>query len=270
MGEDRARPDQAEAVVDVEIIGGLRETAGDEGDLARILGEVGVHQHVGMRGDQRAGIGELLGAGGGREARRDGIAEAAAAAPPGDQGLGVGAAGGDGVAQALRPQVHQHLAGDDPHVARERGFEERVDRAGMDGGEDERAGRAVPEQLVEEEGGDLVGMAAVGEGLFGREDMAFEPLHELLAVRGDALDLRIMDMGIDEAGDDQAVQPFGRDVGEPVAEIGLGGRRRGRGRPPPRAGRPRNGGSRRRRRRPDRRERSGSRRGTPSCRGSSA
>ena len=80
----------------------------------------------------------------------------------------------------------------------------------MDGGEDERAGGAVAEQFVEEEGGDVVGMGAVGEGLFGREDMAFEPLHELLAVRGDALDLRIMDMGVDEAGDDQAVELLDR------------------------------------------------------------
>ena len=103
----------------------------------------------------------------------------------------------------------------------ERGFEQRVDRAGVDGGEDERAGGAVPEQLVEEEGGDRVGMAAVGEGLFGREDMAFEPLHELLAVRGDALDLRIMDMGVDEAGDDQAVEPFDVGLGERPGEVGM-------------------------------------------------
>ena len=60
MGEDRARPDQAEPVVDVEIVGGLGEALGDERDLARIFGEMGVHQHVGMRGDQAAGIGELL------------------------------------------------------------------------------------------------------------------------------------------------------------------------------------------------------------------
>ena len=51
MGEDRARPDQAEAVVDVEIVGGLGKAFGDEGDLARIFGKVGVHQHVGMGGE---------------------------------------------------------------------------------------------------------------------------------------------------------------------------------------------------------------------------
>ena len=62
---------------------------------------------------------------------------------------------------------------------------------------------------------------AVGEGLLGREDMAFEPLHELLAVRGDALDLRIMDMRVDEAGDDQAVERLDSDVGERVGEIGM-------------------------------------------------
>ena len=95
----------------------------------------------------------------------------------------------------------------------ERGFEQGIDRAGVDGGEDERAGGAVPEQLVEEEGRHPVGVAAVGEGFFGREDMAIEPLHELLAVRGDALDLRIMDMGVDEAGDDQAAS-FGFHPGE--------------------------------------------------------
>ena len=60
MGEDRARPDQAETVVDVEIVAGLGEALGDERDLARIFGQVGVHQHVGMGGDQLARIGELL------------------------------------------------------------------------------------------------------------------------------------------------------------------------------------------------------------------
>ena len=103
----------------------------------------------------------------------------------------------------------------------ERGLEQGVDRAGVDGGEDERAGGAVAEQLVEEEGGDRVGMGAVGEGLLGREDMAFEPLHELLAVRGDALDLRIMDMGVDEAGDDQAVERLDLGLGERLGELGM-------------------------------------------------
>ena len=180
-----------------------------------------MHQHVGVRGDQAAGIGELLVARRRHEARRDRVAEAAAAAPPGDQGLGVGAAGGDGVAQALGPRVHQHLAGDDPHVALERGLEQGVDRAGVDGGEDERAGGAVAEQLVEEEGGDRVGVGAVGEGLFGREDMALEPLHELLAVRGDALDLRIMDVGVDEARDDQPGERLDVRLGEPLRELGM-------------------------------------------------
>ena len=66
-----------------------------------------------------------------------------------------------------------------------------------------------------------IGMGAVGEGLFGREDMAFEPLHELLAVRGDALDLRIMDMGVDEAGDDQAVERLDFGLGERLGELGM-------------------------------------------------
>ena len=175
MGKDRAGPDQAEAVVDVEIVRGLRKALRDERDLAGIFGEVGVEQHIRVLGDERSGIGELLGAGGGREARRDRITQAPAAAPAGDQGRGVGAAGGDAVAQALRPEVHQHLAGDDPHVACQRCFEQGVDRACMDGGEDERAGGAVTEQFVEEEGGDVVGMGPVGEGLFRREDMAFQP-----------------------------------------------------------------------------------------------
>ncbi len=70
----------------------------------------------------------------------------------------------------------------------------------MDGAEDQSGGGAVAEQLVEEEGGDLIGMGLVGEGGFGGEDVAFEPFEQLLAMGGDAVGLGIVDVGVDEAG----------------------------------------------------------------------
>ncbi len=91
----------------------------------------------------------------------------------------------------------------------------------MDRREDERAGRPVAQQFVEEEGGDLVGMRAVREGGLGGIDMALEPLQQLPAVRGDAGDLRIMDVRVDEAGDDQAVQSLDRHAGEAPRQIGM-------------------------------------------------
>ena len=55
-------------------------------------------------------------------------------------------------------------------------------------------------------------MRAVGEGGFGGEDVALQPFEQLLAMRGDPVDLWVMNVRIDEAGDDQAGQSLDGDV----------------------------------------------------------
>ena len=42
--------------------------------------------------------------------------------------------------------------------------------------------------------------------------MAIQPVKQLFAVRGDMIHLRIMDMGVDKAGDDKAGQMVDRDA----------------------------------------------------------
>ena len=181
-----------------------------------------MHQHIGMRRDQRARAGELRVGGGQREARRDGITKPPAPAPPGDQRLAVGAAAFGRIVKRRGAEIHQHLARDDPHVAGERRLEQRVDRGRMDGGKDQCAGGAVAQQLVQEEAGDFVGMGAVRKRRFGREDMAFEPFEQLRAVRSDPIGLRVMNMRIDEARDDEpGGKMLDRHVGETLGEIGM-------------------------------------------------
>ena len=214
MREHRPRPDQPEAVVHVEIVGGVGKAPGDGGDLAVVLGEVGVHQHVGMRGDQRARLGELRVGRGQHEARRHRIAEPAAPPPARDQRLGLGTAALGRVAQGRRAGVHQHLARNDPHVPRACRLEQRVDRLRMDGREHQRAGGAVAQQLVAEEAGDRIGVGAVREACLLREDVAVEPFQQLLAMGGDAVGLRVVDMGVDEAGNDRLARP--------VCDVGFG------------------------------------------------
>ena len=65
-------------------------------------------------------------------------------------------------------------------------------------------------------------MRAVGEGLFGGVNVPIEPFQQLRAVRCDPIELRIMDMGIDEAGHDQPRQRLGGQVAEARREIGIG------------------------------------------------
>ena len=223
--EDRAWRHQAMAGVDVEVVARAGEEFADAGDLVEVLAHVSVDQDVGMGGGDLAGHGQLGVGGGDGEARRDRIAQPSAAAPGADQAFRVGAAGLDGVGEAFgRVAVHQHLAGDQAHVARQGRFEKRVHRGLVDGSEDQGAGGPVAQQLVAEEGRGLVGVGAVGEGLFGGEGVAVQPVEQLRAPGGDDVGLRIVDVGVDEAGCDQlAGKGFDGGVfGESRGEVGIG------------------------------------------------
>ena len=80
MGQDGPWPEAAGPVVDVEVVGRLGEEPGDLGQLAAVLGEVRLP--VGAHAGGQAGrLAQHLARAGDREARREGVAQAAAVAP---------------------------------------------------------------------------------------------------------------------------------------------------------------------------------------------
>ena len=109
-----------------------------------------------------------------------------------------------GVAQVLRTvAVHQHLAGNHAQTAGLGSSEKRIDRMRMNRGEDQRCRRPVAQELGEEEVGDLAPVFRVGEPSLDGERVALEPFEELLAVRGDDIGLRVVNVRVDEPRHDQ-------------------------------------------------------------------
>ncbi len=223
--EDRARADETEPVIGIEIVARAGETVEHGGAFPGVFGQMRVKQDVGVSCEQFAGQCQLLVGRGQRETGGDGVAQPALPAPFFDQHFGFGVRGFDGVLEAGGAQVHQHFAADDPHVARLGRFEQRVDRVGVDGCENQCAGRAVTQQFVTEVARNVTRMRGIGEGRFSGEDVPFQPVEELFAISRDAVHLRVVDMRIDEAGHDQAGQMFDRHIGEAGREIGIGAAR---------------------------------------------
>ena len=81
--------------------------------------------------------------------------------------------------------------------------EERVDRFRTHRAIDQRRRRALAKQLVEKEARDRSGVRGVGELLLLDERVFLQPIQELRAVGADHACLRIMDMRIYEAGQNQ-------------------------------------------------------------------
>jgi len=109
-----------------------------------------------------------------------------------------------GIAQVLGAvHVHQALAGHQPHVARQRGLEQRLHGLRVHGAIDAGAGGALSRQLVEEEGGRLGAAHRVGITRLGREGVALQPVEQPRRRRGDYIDLRQVEVGVDEARRDQ-------------------------------------------------------------------
>ena len=221
MGEHGARADQAVALVDVQIIGGVGIELGGRGHFQLVLGQVGLQPHLRMRGQQFAGHGQLLRRTGDGEAGRHRIAEAALAGPVGDQLQGLPAAILDGVEQVGRGMpVHQHLAGDQPHVSLQRLGKQRLHRALVHRAEHQGCGGAVAQQLGDEEAGRLRRVRGIGEGELGRKDMPVQPVEQLGPVGGDDVGLWKMHVQIHEPGRDQpAREAFDRCVAQARREV---------------------------------------------------
>ncbi len=110
-----------------------------------------------------------------------------------------------GIAQRLGAvAVHQALAGDEPHVARERLGEQRIDRGRMHGAEHARARCAVTGELVEEKARRFGGDRGVGVTGLDRIGVPLEPFEQPRRGRRDDVDLRQMDVRVDEIGRDDA------------------------------------------------------------------
>ncbi len=222
VGQHRQRTEQPVVVVGVDVVGPVGELSGDRGHLGRVLvdvrGEAGaVHlgQHGRARGQHRVGRGE-------REARRDGVAQPAAAVPVlrEVERLGV---------RPLRrgeQRLGQHPVADD-EPARDaqavalRLREEQVDGRGEVRPEHQRRGGARGDQARDElvrDGGGVVGR---GEVLLLRERAAVEPLQQRHAERTDHPHLGEVDVGVHQPRqqdpvaqvEDRRPGPDGRDVG---------------------------------------------------------
>ena len=140
------------------------------------------------------------------ETRRDDNPLPSAPVPSGDQRRrvvvgAVRAVAEDGGCVA----VHARLAGQH-HCAALLAFgEQGFGRDAMHRAVGDSRCRAVAQQFVDEEGGLAGGVFGRCVARFGREGVLLKPVEELGAVGGDDLRLGEMDVGIDEAGQDELV-----------------------------------------------------------------
>ena len=98
-----------------------------------------------------------------------------------------------------RVAVHHHLAGENQHFVALRRFKDGVNRTRRGGAEDRGRGRAVALQLVDEEFSNALRVCPIVELRFSREGVLVQPLQQLRAVSANDLDLRIVDMRVNEA-----------------------------------------------------------------------
>ena len=206
VAEQAARPEQPEAAIDIGVTRRLGKQLAHPGNFPARLGDMGLHVDTGMIGQQLPRPFELPWRGRGRKPRRHGVAEAIDAVPALDQRPRRLDSPVGRVPQCLgHVPIHQHLAGDQPHRAGARLVEQRIDGLGVHAAEDRRRRRAVAQQLVDEllrHHGRMVGVA---EATLGGKGIALEPVEQPLAPGSNHLHLRIVQMGIDETGNDEVV-----------------------------------------------------------------
>ncbi len=155
---------------------------------------------------QRTGQRHLFRSARRREARSDGVERAALAMPALDERLRVVVAALRGIAQGFgRVSIHEAFAGDATHAAFRDGLEERIHGLGMHGAERRHGRGAVAQAFIEKRAGDAARMRRVRELLFGDEGVFFQPVEQLLAVGAHDLQLRVMNMAIDEARQNQMI-----------------------------------------------------------------
>ena len=224
VGQRGALVQQAGAGVDVEIAARFGEQLADPAHLVLRFGHMRLHVQRGVGAAQRTGHRQLFRRAGGGEAHRHREGIAALVVPACDLRFAVAAGAGDVVAQAFGGvAIHQHLAGDEAHAALLGRLEQRVGRNRVHGREDLRRRGAVRQQRIEETRRALLRHGGIGKALFGREGVGIQPVEQAGAVAGDHVQLRRMDVGVDEAGHQQsAAVVFTPPVGAGVQRLRTG------------------------------------------------
>ena len=195
-------------VVDVRVVRCPREEPAHELDLAGALGEVAVHVAVGVGGGELARRAELRLGGGDREAHRDRVPQppAPAPVPAREERLAVARPRDRVVADRLGGvAVHHRLSADDRVAPPFGRGEERVRCGGVHGREDDRGGRPVLHQPVEEHFGGGVRVAGGGVAAFFPVGEAVQPVEEVLPRGREHPVLREVDVGVDEPGEHERV-----------------------------------------------------------------
>ena len=199
MRQHRSLGQQPMTGVDIEVAASLGEQLGDPGHLGTVFGDMGLHVDAGMIGQQSTGHRQLRRAAGHRKARRHRISQPTDAMPASYQRAAIGLGLDHVVAQRLRRMpVHQHLAGDQAHASALRGLEQRHGTGQVDGRKDHRRGAAMGQQGVEEQRRRGLRESRVGVPGLGRKGVALKPVQQLGAPGGDHVELRAVDMGVDE------------------------------------------------------------------------
>ena len=203
---DRALAKQAVAIVYVEVAAGLRKQALHPGHFIEVLGDMRLDEGIRIIGGEPSGARQLRVGGSRREARGDRVQQSLASMPCREEFACGTLAGLGGIAQILRAvSIHQHLACRHAHAASRGGLEEGLHRGGVHAAEHQRRCRAVAHELVEEELGHLACVRGVGESTLGGKGVVLQPVKQLPAARADDVGLRVVDVGIDESGHQDAV-----------------------------------------------------------------
>ena len=202
-----ALAEQAVSFVRVEIISRLGVEAQHPVDFVCLLGQMGLHQAIGVFGPERAQRVELGGRRGRREAWGDGVGQPVYPMPAPDQRAAVVIGRLRGVAQPLGRGVaiHAGLAGRQPHAAPLRLGKERVGAGGVNGAVRADGRRAVRRHQIEVERGDVRGIGRIGKAHFFGEGICVQPVDQPLAPAGDDRGLGIVGVGVDKAGQDDPV-----------------------------------------------------------------
>ena len=228
--QHRLRAQAAGAVVDIHVVDGLGEEPGHLGDLAAILGDVGLPVRSG-RGGQRRRLAQQLGRTRDGEPRRDRVLQPAvvAAVPALDEVRGLAQGLLEDVGRlddrVVRAAIHHHLADDRPDPVLlgrpERGIQARlVDRAVHEGRRRAGAGERAPRDRGQRLGGGFVEVALE------REDVALEPRQQVQSgAEAGVRDLGQMGVQVDHARQEH---PGSKIDGRRRSVGSLGGRRRRR------------------------------------------
>ena len=182
----------------------LRPQVFDPGDFVEVFAQMGVQPGVGKLFAQLLHRRQQRGRGGWREARRNGIAQAATLVPALYQLAGLPIALFRAFAEILRRvAIHHHLSGQQTHIQTQRFAKQRIHRLRMQGTKYQRGSGAVAEQLAHKKARDLCGIVGIGKLAFDGKSIGGQPLKQLFAESPDHFRLRIVDVGIDKARQQQ-------------------------------------------------------------------